>query len=86
MVMIRNQRKEKIGKVLSNKADKSITVAIVRRLKHPVYGKFLTKTSKLMAHDAQNICKIGDLVKIAETRPLSKKKCWRMVKVLKEDK
>ena len=78
----RNLRKERIGKVVSNKMDKSITVAIERRVKHPIYGKFVGKTTKFMAHDENNDCKQGDLVKISETRPLSKNKRWRLVEII----
>jgi small subunit ribosomal protein S17 len=78
----RNLRKEKIGKVVSNKMDKSITVAVERRVKHPIYGKFVGKTTKFMAHDENNDCNPGDLVKISETRPLSKSKRWRLVEII----
>lgn len=84
--MERNLRKERIGKVVSNKCDKSITVAVDRRFKHPVYGKFIRKVSKLMAHDATNECNIGDTVKVMETRPLSKKKRWRLIEILERKK
>ena len=67
------------GRVTSDKMDKSITVAITRRVKHPVYGKYLTRTTKLHAHDENNECKTGDLVTIRETRPVSKTKCWALV-------
>ncbi|MCC5920040.1 MAG: 30S ribosomal protein S17 [Cyclobacteriaceae bacterium] len=82
----RNLRKERIGKVVSNKMEKSITVAVERRVKHPIYGKFIGKTTKLMAHDDTNSCTIGDLVKIAETRPLSRNKRWRLVEILEKAK
>ncbi|MBZ0242508.1 MAG: 30S ribosomal protein S17, partial [Bacteroidales bacterium] len=72
--------------VVSNKMDKSITVEIVRRVKHPVYGKFLKKTNKFMAHDETNDCNIGDTVRIMETRPLSKNKCWRLVEIIERAK
>ena len=78
----RNLRKERIGKVVSNKMDKSITVAVERKVKHPIYGKFVGKTTKFMAHDENNDCKQGDLVKISETRPLSKSKRWRLVEII----
>ncbi|MFO7824430.1 MAG: 30S ribosomal protein S17 [Cyclobacterium sp.] len=78
----RNLRKERIGKVVSNKMDKSITVAVERRVKHPMYGKFVGKTTKFMAHDENNDCNPGDLVKISETRPLSKSKRWRLVEII----
>jgi small subunit ribosomal protein S17 len=70
------------GKVVSNKMDKSITVLIERRVKHPVYGKYLTKSTKLHAHDENNVCKEGDVVTIAETRPISKTKSWALVEVV----
>jgi len=82
----RNLRKERIGKVVSNKMDKSITVAVERRVKHGIYGKFIHKTTKLMAHDEKNESQIGDVVKIMETRPLSKNKCWRLVQVIEKAK
>jgi small subunit ribosomal protein S17 len=70
------------GRVVSNKMDKTITVLVERRIQHPMYGKFLTRRTKLHAHDEQNECKEGDLVQIEECRPLSKTKAWRLVKVL----
>ena len=73
----RNLRKERIGVVVSNKMDKSIVVEIERREKHPIYGKFIKKTNRFMAHDEKNECNIGDTVCIMETRPMSKRKCWR---------
>lgn len=82
----RNLRKERIGTVVSNKMVKSITVAIQRRVKHPMYGKFIGKTTKLMAHDEKNECNIGDTVKIMETRPLSKNKRWRLVEIIERAK
>jgi small subunit ribosomal protein S17 len=82
----RNLRKERIGKVVSNKMDKSITVAVERRVKHAMYGKFLSKTTKLMAHDEKNECNPGDTVKISETRPLSKNKRWRVVEIIERAK
>ena len=66
--------------------EKSVTVAIERKVKHPIYGKFLKKTTKFMAHDEKNECSIGDVVKIMETRPLSKNKCWRMVEIVEKVK
>ncbi|MCZ6900195.1 MAG: 30S ribosomal protein S17 [Bacteroidetes bacterium] len=84
--MDRNLRKEKIGKVVSNRMDKSITVAVHRKVKHPIYGKFIDKTTKFMAHDDKNECGIGDTVKILETRPLSKRKRWRLIEVLERAK
>lgn len=82
----RNLRKEKIGLVTSNKMDKSIIVSVERKVKHPKYGKFLKKTTKFSAHDEANVCNIGDTVKIMETRPISKNKCWRLVEVLEKVK
>ena len=82
----RNLRKERTGVVVSNKMDKSIVVAIRRKVKHPIYGKFVNKTKKLMAHDEENACNIGDTVRIAETRPLSKNKAWRLVEIIERAK
>ena len=82
----RNLRKERIGVVTSNKMEKSIVVAEVKRQKHPMYGKFVLKTKKYIAHDAENDCNIGDTVKIMETRPLSKNKCWRLVEIIERAK
>jgi small subunit ribosomal protein S17 len=82
----RNLRKEKTGVVISNKMEKSITVQIERREKHAKYGKFLKKTTKFSAHDENNECGIGDTVRIAETRPLSKNKCWRLVEIIERAK
>jgi small subunit ribosomal protein S17 len=77
-----NVKRTLTGKVVSNKMDKSITVLIERRVKHPVYGKYLTKSTKLHAHDENNVCKEGDVVTIAETRPISKTKSWALVAVV----
>jgi len=82
----RNLRKERIGVVVSNKMQKSIVVQVERREKHPKYGKFVKKTSKFSAHDENNDCNIGDTVRIAETRPLSKNKCWRLVEIIERAK
>ena len=82
----RNLRKERIGVVTSNKMDKSIVVSQVTRVKHPLYGKFVLKTKKYVAHDETNDCNIGDTVKIMETRPLSKSKCWRLVEIIERAK
>ena len=82
--MERNQRKVYQGRVVSDKMDKTITVSIERKVKHPIYGKFVKKTSKLHAHDDKNECSIGDLVKIMETRPLSKLKRWRLVEIVEK--
>jgi len=84
--MERNLRKERIGLVSSNKMDKSITVVVERKVKHPMYGKFVRKSTKFMAHDEKNECNIGDTVKIMETRPLSKNKCWRLVEIIERVK
>lgn len=84
--MNRNLRKERIGVVTSNKMDKSIVVSIARRVKHDLYGKFLNKTSKFIAHDEQNECNEGDTVKIMETRPMSKSKNWRLVEIIERVK
>ncbi|AEM69721.1 MULTISPECIES: 30S ribosomal protein S17 [Flavobacteriaceae] len=82
----RNLRKERIGVVTSNKMEKSIVVSEVKRVKHPMYGKFVLKTKKYVAHDEKNDCNEGDTVKIMETRPLSKTKCWRLVEILERAK
>jgi len=82
----RNLRKERTGLVVSNKMDKSIVVSIERRFKHPIYGKFVKKTNKFMAHDEKNDCNIGDTVRIMETRPLSKNKNWRLVEIIERAK
>ncbi len=82
----RNLRKERIGIVTSDKMDKTITVAVQRREKHPIYGKFVKKTTKFSAHDEKNDCGIGDTVKIMETRPLSKNKRWRLVEIIERAK
>jgi small subunit ribosomal protein S17 len=82
----RNLRKTRIGVVSSNKMDKTITVNVERKIKHPLYGKFLKKTTKFHAHDEKNECSIGDTVRIMETRPLSKTKRWRLVEVVEKVK
>lgn len=82
--MQRNLRKQRIGVVSSNKMDKTISVTIQQRLLHPKYGKYVKKNKKYYAHDEKNECNVGDLVKIMETRPLSKMKCWRLVEVIKK--
>ena len=82
----RNLRKERTGVVFSNKMDKSITVAVKRKEKHPIYGKFVNKTKKYHAHDEKNECNVGDTVKIMETRPLSKTKRWRLVQIIERAK
>jgi small subunit ribosomal protein S17 len=82
----RNLRKERIGVVVSNKMEKTIVVAEKRKVKHPIYGKFINRTTKLMAHDEKNECNVGDLVRIMETRPLSKNKTWRIVEIIERAK
>ncbi|MBO9150886.1 MULTISPECIES: 30S ribosomal protein S17 [Chitinophaga] len=82
----RKLRKTRIGVVSSNKMDKTVSVSVERKVKHPIYGKFVKKTTKFMAHDEKNECSIGDTVRIMETRPLSKNKCWRMVEIIEKVK
>ena len=82
----RNLRKERIGRVLSDKMEKTITVAVETKKKHPIYGKFVSKTTKFAAHDDKNEAGIGDTVRIMETRPLSKKKRWRLVEIIEKAK
>ena len=82
--MERKLRKTRVGKVVSNKMDKTIVVAVVDNVKHPLYGKIVKRTSKLKAHDEQNDCNIGDRVKVMETRPLSKDKRWRLVEIIEK--
>ncbi len=82
----RKPRKERTGLVVSNKMDKSIVVVVLRRVRHPKYGKFVKRSSRFMAHDEKNDCNIGDTVRIMETRPLSKNKCWRLVEILERAK
>ena len=84
--MERNLRKERIGVVVSNKMDKSIVVAVARKEKHPIYGKFVKKTTKFVAHDEKNECSEGDTVRIMDTRPLSKTKNWRLVEIVEKVK
>ena len=84
--MERNLRKTRTGKVVSDKMDKTITVAIENHVKHPLYGKIVKKTYKLKAHDEKNECNIGDTVKVVETRPLSKDKRWRLVEIIERVK
>ena len=73
-----------VGRVVSNKMDKSVTVSVERKIKHPVYGKFIRRTTRIMAHDEGNQCKVGDVVAISECRPISKHKSWRVVEVVRE--
>ena len=82
----RKTRKERTGLVVSNKMDKSVVVEVLRRVRHPKYGKFVKRSSRFMAHDEKNDCNIGDTVRIMETRPLSKNKCWRLVEILERAK
>ena len=85
-VVERNLRKTRTGKVVSNKMDKTIVVAIENHVRHPLYGKIVKKTYKLKAHDENNECRIGDTVKVMETRPLSKDKRWRLVEIVEKAK
>lgn len=84
--MERNERKERIGKVVSNKMQKTITVAVDRKVKHAIYGKFVNRTTKFKAHDEENTAGVGDTVRIMETRPLSKDKRWRLIEVIEKAK
>jgi small subunit ribosomal protein S17 len=86
METTRNTRRERVGVVVSNKMDKSITISVKQKIKHPIYGKFVNKTSKFMAHDEENTCNVGDTVKIGETRPMSKNKRWRLVEIIERAK
>ena len=83
---VRNLRKQRTGVVVSNKMDKTIVIKVERKVKHPLYGKFVKKSTKFMAHDEKNECNIGDTVRIMETRPLSKNKCWRLVEIVEKAK
>lgn len=84
--LVRNMRKTRVGVVTSNKMDKTIVVKIERKIKHPLYGKFLKKSTSFHAHDDKNECSIGDTVRIMETRPMSKTKRWRLVEVIEKVK
>ena len=84
--MERNNRKVREGIVVSDKMDKSIVIKVERKMKHPIYGKFLKRSTKFMAHDEKNDCHIGDRVRIMETRPLSKNKCWRLIEIVEKAK
>ena len=84
--MERNNRKVREGVVVSDKMDKSIVIKVERKMKHPIYVKFLKRSTKFMAHDEKNDCHIGDRVRIMETRPLSKNKCWRLVEIIERAK
>jgi small subunit ribosomal protein S17 len=82
----RNFRRERVGVVVSNKMEKSIVIAVKTKMKHPMYGKFVNRTSKFTAHDEKNECGIGDTVRVSETRPLSKNKRWRLVEIIERAK
>ena len=82
----RNLRKERIGLVTSSAMTKSITVMVERKVKHPMYGKFVKRSNKFIAHDEENTCNVGDTVRIVETRPISKNKCWRLAEVIERAK
>jgi len=86
METTRKLRKERIGVVVSNKMDKTIVITVERKVKHPMYGKFVKRRKKFTAHDEENTCNIGDTVRIMETRPLSKNKCWRLVEIIERVK
>ena len=86
METTRNTRRERVGTVVSNNMQKSIVISVKQKVKHPIYGKFVNKTSTFMAHDEENTCNIGDTVKIMETRPLSKNKRWRLVEIIERAK
>jgi small subunit ribosomal protein S17 len=86
METTRNTRRERIGVVVSNSMEKSIVISVKQKLKHPIYGKFVNKTSRFMAHDEENTCNVGDTVRISETRPLSKNKRWRLVEIIERAK
>lgn len=86
METTRRLRKERIGVVVSNKMDKTIVITVEQKVKHPMYGKFIKSRNKFTAHDEENTCNIGDKVKISETRPLSKRKCWRLVEIIERVK
>ncbi len=86
MEKTRNLRKERIGVVVSNKMDKTIVIEVERRVKHQKYGKYIKRRNKFTAHDEENTCNIGDKVRIMETRPLSKNKCWRLVEIIEKVK
>ena len=82
----RNLRKERIGIVTSNAMDRSVVVSVERRIKHRIYGKYIKKTTKFFVHDEKNECNVGDRISIMETRPISKKKCWRLIKIIEKAK
>jgi small subunit ribosomal protein S17 len=86
METTRNTRRERVGVVVSNNMEKSIVISVKQKIKHPIYGKFVNKTSRFMAHDEENTCNVGDTVRISETRPLSKNKRWRLVEIIERAK
>ncbi len=86
METTRNTRRERIGVVVSSNMEKSIVISVKQKIKHPIYGKFVNKTSRFMAHDEENTCNVGDTVKISETRPLSKNKRWRLIEIIERAK
>ena len=86
METTRNTRRERVGVVVSNSMEKSIVISVKQKIKHPIYGKFVNKTTKFMAHDEENTCNVGDTVRISETRPLSKNKRWRLVEIIERAK
>jgi small subunit ribosomal protein S17 len=86
METTRKTRRERVGVVVSSSMEKSIVIAVKTKVKHPIYGKFVNKTSKFMAHDEKNTCNVGDTVKISETRPLSKSKRWRLIEIIERAK
>ena len=86
METTRNTRRERVGVVVSSSMEKSVVISVKTKIKHPIYGKFVNKTSKFMAHDEENTCNVGDTVKITETRPLSKRKRWRLVEIIERAK
>ena len=86
METTRKTRRERVGVVVSSSMEKSIVIAVKTKVKHPVYGKFVNKTSRFMAHDEENTCNVGDTVKISETRPLSKSKRWRLIEIIERAK
>jgi len=86
METTRNTRRERVGVVVSNNMEKSIVITVKQKVKHPIYGKFVNKTTKFMAHDEENTCNVGDTVRISETMPLSKNKRWRLVEIIERAK
>ncbi|MFN2288849.1 MAG: 30S ribosomal protein S17 [Chromatocurvus sp.] len=84
MASAEKRKRTATGRVVSNKMDKTVTVLIERRVKHPVYGKYMTRSSKLHAHDEENVCQVGDLVAVAESRPISRSKTWALVEVVEK--